>query len=237
VHLAYGSKVDVVPGGAHLVHDSKVDAVPGGVHLQLVRPTDRHLTEEGGEMTRHPVYAAGQFYHFYNRGAHRMSIFREPENYLFVLRKMKHYSRELNVQVIAYSLLPNHYHLLVRQGGETPASMLPQRIFNSYSKAYNRRYDHSGTLFEGHCKVKHVRDEAYLINLCRYIHGNPVHHGIVEDVHDWPYSNYLEWLGERPGTLVDQELVGAHYPDRSDYAAAVRAYLADPDKFDEFDDW
>jgi len=187
-------------------------------------------------MPKRPVvYAAGQYYHFYNRGAHRLSIFREPENYLFVLRKVKHYSRELNLQVIAYCLLPNHYHFFVRQGGEAPARLLPQLVFNSYTKAYNRRYDHSGTLFEGHYKVKHVTTEAYMLNLCRYIHANPVHHGIVTDVHDWPYSNYPEWIGDRTGALVDRELVTGHYPDRGQYATAVAAYIADPDDFDALD--
>jgi len=73
-------------------------------------------------------YQPGHFYHIYNRGVHRHSIFREPENYLYVLGKMKKYARELAVTLIAYCLLPNHYHFLLRQDGERPASLLPQRV-------------------------------------------------------------------------------------------------------------
>jgi len=68
-----------------------------------------------------------------NRGRSRLSIFRELDNYLFVMDKLQRYQREFNLAVIASCLLPNHYHFLVRQDGEHRASLLPQRIFNSYS--------------------------------------------------------------------------------------------------------
>ena len=135
-----------------------------------------------------PVYARGHFYHFYNRGAHQVSIFREEDNYLFVLRKIKAYCREFGLAPIAHCLLPNHYHWLIRQDGEQRAGLLPQRVFNSYSKAYNKRYEHSGTLFEGNYRVKPVESDRYLLHLCRYIHANPVIHGLVDDPADWPFS-------------------------------------------------
>jgi len=161
-------------------------------------------------------YVPGHYYHIYNRGAHHVSIFREEDNYLFVLRKMK-----------TYCLLPNHYHFLIRQEGDHPAGLLPQRVFNSYSKAYNKRYEHSGTLFEGNYQVKSVEQDGYLLHLCRYIHANPVIHGLVEGVADWPYCNYLEWIGEREGTLVDRDFVQAHFPTADGYRTFVSEYLAE----------
>lgn len=177
-------------------------------------------------MPKRPPYLPGHFYHVYNRGAHRLSLFREPDNYLFALRKVKHYVRILNLAAIAYCLLPNHYHFLIRQDGEQPAGLLPQRVFNSYSKAYNKRYEHSGTLFEGNYRVIPVESDAHLLHLCRYIHANPVTHGLVDDVADWPYSNYLEWIDERPGTLVDREFVRAHFSPSRSYQEFVANYLA-----------
>jgi hypothetical protein len=53
-------------------------------------------------------YQPGHTYHIYNRGAHRLSIFREPDNYLFVLGKMKHFAQKLAITIIAYCLLPNY---------------------------------------------------------------------------------------------------------------------------------
>ena len=176
---------------------------------------------------KRPEYLPGHAYHLYNRGAHRVSLFREEDNYTFVLRKIKAYCRSLNLAPIAYCLLPNHYHFLIRQDGEHPAGLLPQRVFNSYSKAYNKRYEHSGTLFEGNYKVVPVEKKAYLLHLCRYIHANPVIHGLVTAAADWPYSNYLEWIGEREGALVDRDFVRVHFATPGSYREFASAFLAD----------
>jgi len=172
-------------------------------------------------------YLTGHFYHIYNRGAHRISIFREPDNYIFVLRKLKHYCRSLQLSLVAYCLMPNHYHLLIRQDGEHAAGLLPQRVFNSYSKAYNKRYDHAGTLFESSYKAAVVEDEAHLLHLCRYIHANPVKDGLVTDPVEWPFSSYPEWMNLRSGTLVDRAFVDAHFSSPSRYRDFVLEYLAD----------
>jgi len=168
-----------------------------------------------------PRYLPGHYYHFFNRGSHKQSIFREPDNYLFVLRKLKKYSISLKIKIIAYCLMPNHYHFLVRQDGMLAAGLLPQRVFNSYSKSYNLRYSHTGTLFEGNYKVQQIENKPYLQNLCVYIHANPVHHGIVSDPADWPYSNYLEWIGQREGTLFDKDFVQSNYPIGEKYSIVV----------------
>lgn len=172
-----------------------------------------------------PPFVPGHYYHLYNRGAHRVSIFREDENYLFVLRRLKQYLQALNLSIIAYCLMPNHYHLLIRQDGEQRVGKLPQLIFNSYSKAYNKRYAHSGTLFEGPYGARHVHNENYLRHLCRYIHANPIKDGLVEHLEQWPYSNYHEWVGLRSGTLVDMDFIHAFYPNPQAYEQFVREYL------------
>jgi hypothetical protein len=82
-------------------------------------------------------------------------------------------------------------------------------------------------LFEGPYRVKPVEQEGYLLHLCRYIHANPVIHGLVGDVADWPYSNYLEWIGEREVTLVDRDFVRAHFPTPNAYRESVAGYLKD----------
>ena len=168
-----------------------------------------------------PPYLPDHYYHFYNRGAHRKSIFREPKNYLFVLGKMKEYAQKYQLAVIAYVLMPNHYHFLVRQDGEHPARYLPQYVFNSYSSAYNILYDHSGTLFEDKYKVEAVQNEKHLLHLCRYIHGNPVKDGMVADPADWEYSNYLEWIGEREGTIYSPDFVHEYFDSPTHYREFV----------------
>ena len=63
--------------------------------------------------------------------------------------------------------------------------------------------------------------DAYFVSLCSYIHLNPVHHGLVTAPEAWPYSNYLEWIEKRPGSLVDRDLVRAYFADPQDYEAFV----------------
>jgi len=119
-------------------------------------------------------FFADQYYHIYNRTAAKQKLFREDDNYSFWLRRTAQHADALEVTIIAYCLMPNHYHLLVRQGGSQPAGRLAQLVSNSYAKAYNRRYGTSGVLFEGRYRAIHVQDDGYLVHLCRYIHGNPV---------------------------------------------------------------
>lgn len=171
------------------------------------------------------TWMVGHYYHIYNRGARQLTIFREKANFLFVLSRLKKYSRELQLSIIAYCLMPNHYHFLVRQNGVHAAGLFPQRIFNSYSKAYNKRYQHSGTLFEGRFKAKLVTSDKYLRHLCRYIHANPVKDGIVPHLEEWPYSNYLEWVGLRAGTLWDRQFVADTFSDTATYESFVKDYL------------
>ena len=191
-------------------------------------------------MPKRPQYLPNEYYHLYNRGAHQVFIFREPDNYIFVLRKIKHYCREFDLTPIAYCLMPNHYHFLIRQEDESPAGLLPQRVFNSYTKAYNKRYDHSGTLFEGNYKVIHVQTESHLLHLCRYIHANPVKDGFVTDIEEWLYSNYLEWIGERNGTLVDRDFVKVYFESPDEYRRFVQDYLEERremEKLDYLENW
>lgn len=171
------------------------------------------------------IWQKGMYYHIYNRGAHQMSIFREPKNYIFVISKIKEYSRANHISLIAYCLMPTHYHILGRQDDEEAAGNLPQYVFNSYSKAYNKMYGHSGTLFEGRFRAKPILTSSHLLHLCRYIHGNPVKDGLVADPADWPYSNYLEWIGEREGALVDRDFIKNQFDNPIEYRKFLLQYL------------
>ena len=86
-------------------------------------------------------------------------------------------------------------------------------------------YGHSVTLFEGRFHAKPVQTKSHLLHLCRYIHGNPVKDGLVTDPSDWPYSNYLEWIGERDGTLVDREFINNQFDSAEDYKKFLFQYL------------
>jgi putative transposase len=99
------------------------------------------------------------------------------------------------------------------------------KLFNAYAQAVNKRNGRTGALFEGRFREVQVDNESYLLHLCRYIHGNPVKAGLVTTLEEWSYSNYLEWIGARPGTLVDDPFVTDFFPNRLDYKEFVLDYL------------
>ena len=171
------------------------------------------------------TWLPGHYYHIYNRGARQKTIFPDAETYVFALRRIKEYSQVLSITIIAYCLLPNHYHFLVRQEDETPAGLLLQRVFNSYTKAYNKQFDSSGTLFERRYQANHVLSDEYLRYLCLYIHSNPAKHNLVEDVDAWPYSNYRDWIGARGGTLLDRKFIGDFFGSGEQYKKLMQEYV------------
>lgn len=172
-------------------------------------------------------FQAGEYYHLYNRSVGRQLLFRDPENYHYLIQLAEKYSERLQISVIAYCLMPNHYHFLVRQDGKHPVGLFPQRIFNAYVKAFNKKYRRKGTLFEGRYKAVHVGETVYLYHLCRYIHCNPVKAGVVDDAAEWPYSNYGDWLFPRQSVLTDREFITQHFSDPGEYQEFAQDYLED----------
>lgn len=170
-------------------------------------------------------FAAGNYYHIYNRGAGRMSIFRNHDNYLYLIGLMKKHAANFQITIIAYALLPNHYHWLVRQNGEISVSTLAKIVFKAYANAFNNANNRSGTLFEDRFRAIYVATDEYRHHLCRYIHANPVRHGIATDIELWPYSNYLDWIGKRPGTLLDPDFIRTHFATGAAYQAYVASYM------------
>ncbi|MEA5533661.1 REP-associated tyrosine transposase [Crocosphaera sp. XPORK-15E] len=153
---------------------------------------------------RETIFQAGQYYHIYNRGNNRQNIFFERENYLFFLRSLRRYLLAETLDIIAYCLMPNHYHLLVcLKTADLSAAM--QAFSLSYTKAMNRRYDRVGSLFQGRFQAILVDRTEYLLNLSRYIHWNPVKAGLVKQPQDWEFSSFHEYVGLRGGTLPKTE--------------------------------
>jgi putative transposase len=139
---------------------------------------------------------AGQYYHVYDRGVNRQPIFAHEDNYHFLLRRVKQFLLLYPLRVIAYVLMPNHYHFLVGVDKDEALSPFFQRLFNSYSQAFNRQQSRSGTLFEGRAKSILVNETNYIYALVRYVPINPVVAGLVKDPGDWQLPGVDRYSGE-----------------------------------------
>lgn len=181
-----------------------------------------------------------QYYHFYNRGNNRQAVFFERDNYLYFLRGLKKYLQGY-VEILVYCLMPTHYHILVRirrisevlktseisAGKEVSkvVSLAMQKFGISYTKAINKRFDRVGALFQGQFQGKPVQNYNHLLNLCVYIHANPVKDGLVFLPEEWEFSNYHEWMNLREGTLVNREFIAENFGTPEEYKTFVMEYI------------
>ncbi len=145
-------------------------------------------------MERRINFAPDEYFHIYNRGTDKRQIFYGDKDYqrfveslyLFnsterVVLKMVpkkdrfYYDRgETIVDIGAYCLMPNHFHLLIKSKNDFGVSNFLQKLQTSYSMYFNKKYERTGSLFEGTFKAQHVRRDEYLKYLFAYIHLNPI---------------------------------------------------------------
>ena len=170
---------------------------------------------------RGDVFARDHYYHIYNRGVGKGLIFFNPGNYEYFLLLVKRYYWQYGAAIIAYCLMPNHYHFLLRQETEQTLSKFINVLFNAYVQAVNRQQGRKGTLFEGRFRHVWVDREEYLAHLCRYIHLNPIRAKLVTRVQDCPYSNYLEWISLKTGNLKDEVFIRERFPTPKAYQKFV----------------
>ena len=191
---------------------------------------------------RKVIFRAGEYYHLYNRGNNFQPIFFEHENYFYFLRLIRKHLVERNqvslrnlvsesggLDVIAYCLMPNHYHLLVcLKIDDLPALM--QSFTLAYSKSINKRFERVGSLFQGPFKAIHIDRDEYLLHLSRYIHLNPVAAGLVRCPEDWEFSSHGEYIGLRQGTLPKPQIVLDQFSSPEAYRQFVETYDANDQK-------
>jgi len=128
-----------------------------------------------------------------NHGRRSESIFSDKHDYLMFIDLLIEISEMWNVNVAAYCLMTNHYHILLQtQDGNISRCM---RHLNSvYTQRYNRRYGCDGQLFRGRYKSILICDDSHLLQLVRYIHKNPVKAYLAKDLPDYEWSSYKGYL-------------------------------------------
>lgn len=168
------------------------------------------------------IYVNDCYYHLYNRGVEHRNIFLCPEDYLTLLhlfevylldnphrpQRLKTLSGRLDL--MAFCLMPNHFHLLIKQHDKTAMTEFVRRVFTTYAMYFNKKYKRAGTLFESRYKAVLIDKAEYLLHLSRYIHQNPVN--LLKKgqrLEEYPYSSLIYYLNQtHPDWLKTEEILG-----------------------------
>lgn len=140
------------------------------------------------------IHYSNAWYHVMNRGADRKKIFRNNLHRTIFLELLDECHRMYNINIHAYCLMDNHYHLLI----STPDANLSQamRHLNGvYTQRFNRLMKSDGSLFRGRYKAKIIEDDCYLLIVSRYIHLNPVEANIAANPSQYKWSSYPAYIG------------------------------------------
>jgi putative transposase len=150
-----------------------------------------------------------QLFHIYNRGNNRRKVFFERENYLFFLQKMREMLLPKKIEMLAYCLMPNHFHLMISTQDDfehQDFSNAFRVLLSSYTRAINKRYDWVGSVFQQNSKAKALENGIYAQTCFHYIHQNPMKADLVQKIEDWEFSSYRDYAGLRNGTLCQQSI-------------------------------
>ena len=160
---------------------------------------------------REPIFYKGGYYHVYSRGSEKRTIFLDRADRDRFLQRLKEYKADYLVSIIAYCLMPNHYHFLLRQHTDTPISKFVYKLNLAYAMYFNKRYERVGPLFQGRFKAKLIEKDEYLLHLSRYIHLNPLETVGLQSLEDYPWSS-LQYYGEKKNDkLVDTSDILSHF--------------------------
>ncbi len=140
-------------------------------------------------------------YHVMLRGINQQVIFEESEDYFKIIETIEKYKAVSGYKVFAYCLMSNHIHILLKVEKEE-INLIMKRIAGSYAYWYNWKYYRKGHLFQDRYKSEPVEDEKYFLTVLRYIHQNPAKANLVENIDEYKYSSYNEYIDEKSG-LVD----------------------------------
>jgi len=174
--------------------------------------------------------APGAAHHVMGRGLEGRAIFSSKSDYEHFVERLGHVLNQGGARCLAWALMPNHYHLLLRTGG-VPLTRMMSRLLTSYALAFNKRHGRQGYLFQGRYLSLLAEDDASLLARVRYIHLNPLRAGLVEgpgDLETYAWSGHAVVTGKRRAPWQDVESVLERFSgDRPDSIEAYRRFVAE----------
>ena len=130
------------------------------------------------------------FFHVITQGINKSYIFDKSEDMKYYIKLIYKLSKEHEIEIIAYCIMNNHAHMLIKTKKSDELSKYMQRLNCTYARYYNKKYDRVGYVFRDRYKSEGIYDEQHLYNCIKYIYDNPVKAGICSKAKDYPYSNY-----------------------------------------------
>jgi len=166
------------------------------------------------------TYSENTIYHLYNRGIDKKDIFRDDQDYqsfIFLLQRylsstpknqpfIKDKSLYGQITLLAFCLMPDHFHLLVKQITNTAIASLAKKVCTNYAMYFNKKYKRSGSLFDGRYRAVVVDNPEQLLHLSRYIHLNPHLSGLFT-VLEYEYSSYPYFLGNKKADWINPQII------------------------------
>ncbi len=126
--------------------------------------------------------------------------------------------------IVCYCLMPNHFHFLIRQNADVSISKLINKVFTSYVRYFNKKYDRVGYLLQDRFKAVLIDNDEYLLWLSAYIHQNPKVAGLVKDLRNYRWSSYPEYIGhisQESSLPCDKEIILDQFKSTGDYVNFV----------------
>jgi putative transposase len=144
---------------------------------------------------------AGHYYHVLNRANRGMDIFHEPADYHAFVKLMSLAQVRLHLPLIAFCLMPNHIHLVVRPNGDSDVGKWLHWLCTTHARHHHGKYDAIGRLWQGRFKAFLVQDDHYLLTLMRYVERNALRKSLVARAEDWQWGS-LNWR-QRSATPIE----------------------------------
>jgi putative transposase len=146
-------------------------------------------------------YQDGLAYHVINRGNKRARIFLESEDYDDFLDAMAGAAEHVEIRLMTFCLMPNHWHLVIWPFEGRDVSAYMQHLMNRHIRTYQKRHKTSGTghVYQGRFKSFPIEGEDHFLAVCRYVEANPLRAGLIDRAEEWPWSG-LACGATREGT-------------------------------------
>jgi putative transposase len=150
-------------------------------------------------MPRNPRASLGGYcYHVLNRGNGRRTVFHKDSDFAAFLKLLRQAGERTPVRLLAYCLMPNHFHLALWPRADGDLSVYMRWLLTAHVRRYHQHYHSSGHVYQGRFRSFPIQEDDHLLAVLRYIERNPVRAGLVGRAQDWPWSSAAPARGGAP---------------------------------------